>query len=72
MTDPRDGLPLVTAVIAVYNGQRYLREAIDSVLAQDYPALDLLIVDDGSTDDGRPSPARTVSTCATTTSPMPG
>jgi glycosyltransferase involved in cell wall biosynthesis len=50
MIEPRAGLPLVTAVIPVYNGERYLREAIDSVLAQDYPALDLLLIDDGSTD----------------------
>jgi glycosyltransferase involved in cell wall biosynthesis len=42
--------PQVTAVIPVYNGERYLREAIDSVLAQDYPSLELLVIDDGSTD----------------------
>lgn len=42
--------PLVTTVIPVYNGERYLREAIDSVLAQDYPELELLVIDDGSTD----------------------
>ena len=43
--------PLVTAVIPVWNCERYLAEAIDSVLAQDYPAVDLLVVDDGSTDN---------------------
>lgn len=43
--------PLVSCVIAVYNGQRYLHEAIDSLLAQDYPLIEIVIVDDGSTDD---------------------
>ncbi len=42
--------PLVSAVIPVYNGETYLREAIDSVLAQDYAALELVVIDDGSTD----------------------
>jgi len=45
-----DSTKLVTAVIPVYNGERYLREAIDSILAQDYAAMDVLIIDDGSTD----------------------
>lgn len=50
MTDAGVDRPLVTAVIPVYNGARYLREAMDSVLAQDYPRLELLVIDDGSTD----------------------
>lgn len=40
----------VDAIIPVFNGARYLRDAIESVLAQDYPSLELLVVDDGSTD----------------------
>lgn len=43
--------PLVSAVIPVYNGSKYLREAIDGVLRQTYKPLELVIVDDGSTDD---------------------
>lgn len=50
MTDAGVDRPLVTAVIPVYNGERYLREAMDSVLEQDYPRLELLVIDDGSTD----------------------
>jgi glycosyltransferase involved in cell wall biosynthesis len=34
----------------VYNGERYLREAIDSILSQSYANFELIIVDDGSTD----------------------
>jgi len=44
------GEPLVTAIIAAYNGEQYLAEAIQSVLAQDYPRVELVVIDDGSTD----------------------
>lgn len=43
--------PLVTVVIPVYNRSRALRATVDSVLAQSFTAWELLIVDDGSTDD---------------------
>ena len=42
--------PLISAIIPVYNGEKYLAEAIESVLAQSYRPLELIIVDDGSTD----------------------
>jgi glycosyltransferase involved in cell wall biosynthesis len=47
-----DPAPLVTIVIPVYNGANYLREAIDSALAQTYPRVEVLVVNDGSTDGG--------------------
>ncbi|MEV0294819.1 glycosyltransferase family A protein [Nocardia sp. NPDC050710] len=42
--------PEVTVLIPAYNAEPYLAEAIDSVLAQDFRDLELLVIDDGSTD----------------------
>lgn len=42
--------PLVSVVIAVYNGQDLVGQAISSVLRQSYPKIEVVIVDDGSTD----------------------
>lgn len=43
--------PRVTVMMPVHNAQAYLREALDSVLAQTYPHWELVAVDDGSRDD---------------------
>ena len=43
--------PLVTIAVPTLNGTDYLRETLTSLLAQDYPNLDILVSDNGSTDD---------------------
>jgi len=43
-------VPLVSVVLPVYNGQQYLRDAIDGVLSQSFTDFELIIINDGSTD----------------------
>ena len=45
-------MPKVSIVIPVYNGADYLREAIDSAFAQTYPNIEIVVVNDGSRDEG--------------------
>ena len=42
--------PLISIAMCTYNGERFLREQMDSLIAQDYPNLEIVIVDDGSSD----------------------
>lgn len=43
--------PLVSVIVPVYNGEPYLAEALDSIFAQDHRPLEVIVLDDGSTDD---------------------
>ena len=46
----RDNDRLVSVIMPVFNGEKYLREAIESVLAQTYKHTEIIVIDDGSTD----------------------
>ena len=45
--------PLVSIVIPVFNGSNYMREAIDSAIAQTYQNIEIIVVNDGSNDNGK-------------------
>ncbi len=48
-----DGTLLVSTIVNNYNYDRFLKQAIDSALAQTYPQIEVIVVDDGSTDNSR-------------------
>ncbi|MBA3705767.1 MAG: glycosyltransferase family 2 protein, partial [Bacteroidetes bacterium] len=43
-------LPLISVCIPTYNGERYLKECLDSILSQSYTNIEIVIVDDCSKD----------------------
>ncbi|MEK7198913.1 MAG: glycosyltransferase, partial [Bacteroidota bacterium] len=42
--------PLISVVMATYNGERFLSEQLESILSQSYPNIEMIVVDDGSVD----------------------
>ena len=53
MVDISNNLPLVSVICTSYNHEAYIQEALDSLLVQDYPAIELLIIDNGSKDGSK-------------------
>lgn len=47
-------LPLVSCIVPVFDGERYLREAVESIMSQTYQSLEIIVADDGS-NDGTPA-----------------
>ena len=43
--------PIISCIVPVYNGEAFLSEALDSILGQTYQKLEVIVVDDGSTDE---------------------
>ena len=50
-TPAKQGLPLVSIITPAYNAADYIVETVESVLAQDYPNLEYIVINDGSSDD---------------------
>lgn len=52
VTNPGAGdWPLLSVIVPVYNGAHFLGQAVDAIIAQRYPRLEIIVVDDGSQDD---------------------
>lgn len=52
MDNFQDSTLQLSIIIPVYNVEEYLRRCVDSILSQDYDAYEIILVDDGSTDNG--------------------
>lgn len=42
---------LISIIIGMYKGEKYIRECVDSVIGQNYTNLEIILVDDGSPDN---------------------
>jgi glycosyltransferase involved in cell wall biosynthesis len=48
---PASAAPLVSIITAYYNGEDYIRESIESAFGQTHPAIEVIVIDDGSTEE---------------------
>jgi len=51
MDEPAPQLPLVSVVLGIYNQEKYVRKAIESILSQTYKNIEIIITNNGSTDN---------------------
>lgn len=56
-------MPLISVVLPAYNVEPFVARALESVIAQDYPRLEIVFVDDASTDATRPVAERILRSC---------
>src|SRR5438477_6377740 len=54
MAEHTGGLPLISVVVPSYNQGRFLRQSLESIFRQEYPRLEVVVIDGGSTDDSVP------------------
>ena len=47
----RSNRPEISVIVPTYNGAMYLQETLDALLVQTFPNFELLVIDDGSTDN---------------------
>jgi len=48
-----NNLPLISVIVPVFNGEKFIHDAVKNIIDQNYPALEIIIVDDGSKDNTR-------------------
>ena len=50
-TDTGNSRPLISIIIPVYNGEKFIHEAVENILSQSYPSIEIIFINDGSIDN---------------------